>query len=115
MTKQQKDITCGNNNDENTVKKEHTDKDAPKAVETAIDAALTAADAERVAFRAFHCPPTKALPKATCTNKESLSTEEKEDIKRSWTLTYYPATKKYTAKAEATWTASFDCNEPKKR
>ena len=112
MPKQQKDIACGLNTDSNTVKKESTNADAGTATKAAMDAAVTAADLERVAFRAFHCPPTTALPNATCTSKENLSTETKDDIQRSATVAYDPATKKYTAKAEATWKASFECKEP---
>lgn len=112
MPKGQKDITCGLNADTNTIRKEATNADPGTAVKSALDAAVTAADGERITFRAFHCPPTTALPNATCTRKDNLSTETKEDIGRSATVTYDPSSKKYTAKAEATWKASFECKEP---
>ena len=115
MPKQQKDITCGLNTDTNTVRKEATHADPGTATKSALDAAVTAADGERITFRAFHCPPTTALPNATCTSKQNLSTETKDDIQRSATVTYDPSTKKYTAKAEATWKASFECKEPPPR
>ncbi len=109
MPKQQRDITCGINTDTNTITKEATNADPGTATKSALNAAVTAADRERIHFRAFHCPPTTALPDATCTIKANLSTETKDDIQRSATITYDPSTKKYTAKAEATWKASFEC------
>lgn len=115
MPKKQKDINCGLNADKNTVEKSAKNKDAGKAVNQALNAAMAAADLQRVNFRALHCPPNDASDTRDCTQKQNLKGDKEDIVPAVTSVTYNKDKKEWEAKATATWEASFECVKPPKK